>query len=136
MVLAVSGCTTDALSEETQREVRAAPAAQQPALADGVVTFDEYEAATLALVDCIEAGGFATTAGLVDPPRSDLPPKFNVSVEVGPDPSAEDEVNRLYDACAVEHQSVVSAVYEETHMGGCPGGLLAHVTRSCGPDGP
>lgn len=130
-LLVASACSGAALSEATRAEMRAAPAAQQPALADGAVTFEEYEAATQALVECIEAGGFPATATLGDPPRPDLPSAFSVSVEVGPDLSAEAEANRVYDACLVEHQSIVGAVYEESHTGGCPGGPLSRVLRSC-----
>ncbi|MEM7324202.1 MAG: hypothetical protein AAF531_14020 [Actinomycetota bacterium] len=89
-----------------------APPAQRPALADGVITFDEYEAAVFATVDCLEENGAAVVSG----PTLEANHRYDWETQGYPDdPERDDEVVGIIFRCMDEHLSYIDSIffYEE-----------------------
>lgn len=89
---------------------------QRAAIADYVVTYDENEAATLAVVACGEAAGF--TADVI--PGDGVTPtrySFRVGASGPDDTTAIARFNAAFGACTARHSNDVSALWALTHPG-------------------
>lgn len=127
VVLLAVGCGPDAddgaLPADLAAMVEGAPAAQQDVLADGNVTFEEYERAAQAVVSCMLEAGVPEAFAEYDPPGAPgLPGGFAYTVAVIDQEGAaeahaegvyhDDPSEEIRDRCYDEHVSVVHAVYE------------------------
>lgn len=79
---------------------------QQEILADGAVTFDEYERATLAAADCFTGAGIEFTGPELQPDGFTLNFAF----------STEGFSERAMDSCSEEWVGAVSRVWTEQHV--------------------
>lgn len=85
-----------------------APEQQQSALADGVVAADEYEAAVLAVVSCMDQAGYASTIER----RGEL---ISIQGPALPSVDAVREWNAAHDTCATTWLRSVQEVWQLQH---------------------
>lgn len=126
VVLLVVGCSPDAddgaLPADLAAMIQGAPAAQQAVVADGEVTFEEYERAAQAVVSCLLEAGVPEAFAEFDPPEvPGLPGGFAFTLAVIDQEGAaeayaegeyhDDPSEQIRDDCYDEHVSVVAAVY-------------------------
>ncbi|HET7737187.1 MAG TPA: hypothetical protein VFK32_01300 [Tepidiformaceae bacterium] len=122
VALTLGGCSGSGQPEETPswlvelqpniaRSWEAVSEEQRDALADGGLTFAEYERAVLAEVECLTAEGLTIrTPPVYDPIERRF--RFNYTSASGSDARAQqDAVLAVADACTLQHSGMVGAVW-------------------------
>lgn len=109
------GCSSEdgVADEKTYEEVLAdatqlAPAAQQPALEDGEVTFAEYEAAVFEAVDCMKSSGVEVTDGPTLGPGGRY--DYDVQGDLD-DPERDNEILEAVFGCQNEHLGFIESLH-------------------------
>ncbi|QUC00770.1 hypothetical protein [Cellulosimicrobium cellulans] len=113
-LVALASCGgQDAFPLLSDSDLEAAPEFQREILADGNVTWSEYESSVIAQRDCVEAAGYSP--GPIEKYGSQLEFITESDYSDSPDPEAADaEFRKTLGDCDEEYASMVRIVYGES----------------------
>lgn len=103
---AAGGCSDDGNGIAGDRVENSIPPAERAALADGEITFDEYEASIEAVVACIADAGIDVSGPVPDVDRPGFLHFETVSAEAD-----DDDATAIVDACEAELSSDVALAW-------------------------